>query len=82
MEKIIAIVRFDGDDSVGIFPEFFEIPCPFYDRNKEDLEFFRDGLLALYKEFGYGGCSVVYSFEQAEEDRFEADLFDGKPIEI
>lgn len=77
MEKINAIVRFDGDDSVGIFPEVFEVPCPFFDRNKEDLEFFREGLLNLYKEFGYGGCSVVYDFEQANEDKFEADMFSG-----
>lgn len=71
MEKITAIVRFEGDDSVGIFPERFEVPVPFSDRDKEDLEFFREGLLALYKEFAFYSCSVVYDFEQAAEDEME-----------
>ena len=75
MEKIVAIVRFEGDDFVGIFPEIFEVPCPFYEKNKEDLDFFREALLNLYKEFGYGSCSVVYDFEQAAEDEFESTLF-------
>lgn len=75
MEKITAVVRDAGDESVGIFPQTWEVVCPFYERDTETLEFFRKGLLALYGEFCDGRCSVVYDFEQAMEDEFESTLF-------
>jgi|JI9StandDraft_2_1071091.scaffolds.fasta_scaffold502033_1 hypothetical protein len=75
MEKITAIIRDGGDESVGIFPQTWEVVCPFNERDTEILEFFRNGLLALYREFCDGNCSVVYDFEQMAEDEFESTLF-------
>jgi hypothetical protein len=59
------IVTDAGDPSVGIYAVSWEVECPMeFDKNdKEELEFFRDAILAIYKEYCNGNCYGEYDFE-------------------
>jgi len=60
------IVTDYGDSSVGISPQSWNVDVPF---NKEDenLEYFRTSILNLYGEFAEGRLSAVYDFEFFKE---------------
>lgn len=72
------VITDHGDSSVGIFPCSWEIDVPIYipdykemsNSNKEDLEFFRKGMIEVYKEFCDGRISAEfdYEFKQMEEN--------------
>lgn len=59
-------VTFIGDYSVGISDHSFEVECPFEkdDVDSVGLEFFRNSIAKLYKEFGDSKIYVEYDFEQ------------------
>lgn len=68
MTKLIITDK--GDSSVGLFPEYWEIQSPFdidtdniSEDEKETLEFFRDKMIEIYKEFCNGKCLAEYDFE-------------------
>lgn len=69
------IVTAHGDESVGIWSDDFEIECPFEkeDVESESLEFFRDKIKELYKEFCDMGIRVEYDFDKQREIQEEAD---------
>ncbi len=59
-----------GDPSVGIFPEQWEIQCPF---NKEDLndendeDYFKEKMLKVYQEFSEFKLFAVYDYEMKHD---------------
>lgn len=64
--KVKAIVTDHGDPTVGIFPCYWEVDCPFYleeDRDDELREFFRDALAKAYAEFAEGKITVDFDYE-------------------
>lgn len=65
--KLIVIDH--ADPSVGIFQQTWEVDCPFTsDSDKETLEYFRNQIALLYKEFGFGYVEAIYDFEFALPD--------------
>ena len=51
----ILLVVDEGDASVGVFPSYFSVQCPFLENaDAEEKEFFRQGILKVYKEFSEG----------------------------
>lgn len=63
-EPAKLIVNDPGDPLVGIFGSSFSIDCPFLpDEDKEQLEFFRDRVIDLYREFSEGEPTAFYDFE-------------------
>ena len=60
------IVTDKGDPSVGIYPMDWIIETPFNDDWKEEtdqLEYFREVIKALYREFAEGRIEAEYDFE-------------------
>ncbi len=56
-----------GDKTVGIFPELYEIECPFdEDADRETREDFRSAIQAIYSEFCDDVCKGVYDNEDYE----------------
>ena len=70
----------NGDPLVGIFPEQWEVQCPF---NKEDLndehdeDYFKEKILAMYQEFAESKLYALYDYElkQAAVDSDYPELF-------
>ena len=73
------IVTLHGDESVGIWSSDFEIECPFEkdDVDTEGLEYFKEGIKELYKQFNDMGVSVEYDFERQMVIQEEAS-YDGR----
>lgn len=62
MEKETLIITDQGDPSVGIFPQSWEIECPFWsDEENDTKEWFLDQAVLLYREFCDGKCTAEYS---------------------
>lgn len=73
------IVTDHADPSVGMFQQTWEVDCPFTsDSDKETLEYFRNQIVSLYKEFGDGYVEAIYDFEFVLSDfdipNIETDL--------
>lgn len=65
------IISSPGDMTVGIFPETWEIDCPFdVDAEKKTLEWFRSAQVAIYQEFDLY-IRAEYDFEVEERQRLE-----------
>jgi hypothetical protein len=68
----------NGDPSVGIFSEQWEIQCPF---NKEDLhhendeDYFKEKMLKLYQEFCEFKLYALYDYE-LKQDAVDSDYPD------
>ena len=77
-------VTFIGDHSVGIFDHSFEVECPFEknDVDSAELEFFRNSIAELYREFGDSKIHVEYDFEQRmaylEEIKYDERDYDNE----
>ena len=53
-----------GDPSVGIFPIGWSVDCPFDEKTEpETLEFFREQIKGIYREFAEGRIVAEYDFE-------------------
>lgn len=53
-----------GDPSVGIFDKSWEVECPLTKRcDSDDLDFFREKIVAIYSEFAFGRVTATYDFE-------------------
>jgi len=69
--EVTAIVIDHGDPSVGINSVSWEVKCPFYkNEDKENKEFFRQSIAALYAEFAEGRIDVRFDYEIAEENEY------------
>jgi hypothetical protein len=57
-----------GDESVGIFSQSFIIETQFEncEDDKEELEWFRNAQIEIYKEYASGKVTAEYDFERAE----------------
>ncbi len=65
------IISSPGDMAIGIFPETWELDCPFeMDAGTEVLDAFRAQQEAIYKEFS-DDASAEYDFEAEERQRME-----------
>jgi hypothetical protein len=68
----------NGDPSVGIFTQQWEVQCPF---NKEDLQdendedYFKEKILAMYQEFCEFKLYALYDYE-LKQDAFDSDYPD------
>ena len=61
------IVKDCGDRSVGINDIYWDVDCPFDDKDdKETLEFFRESIINLYAEFAEG--RITADFEMMLND--------------
>lgn len=64
MENIKAKIVDKADPSVGAFGTEWIVECPFgEDADKEDREFFREGITQLYSEYSFGRIEVTFSDE-------------------
>lgn len=71
-----------GDPSVGIFPTGWEAEVPIYipdshnmsEEDKESLDFFRNQMLEVYKEFAEGKLWAMYDFESEAEKKLEEEM--------
>lgn len=63
------VVTDHGDPSVGIFPQSWEVECPFLmdESAPEEVELFREIILKVYQEFSEGKLSAVYDFENTDD---------------
>jgi hypothetical protein len=63
--KLKLYITDSGDPSVGMFPQTWEVDCPFAanEMTKEEMEEFRQSLRNLYKEFAFNNVSAQYDFE-------------------
>lgn len=54
-----------GDESVGIFSESWDVPCPFCmeDVDSEDLKIFKASAISLYSQYASGRVVAQYDFE-------------------
>ena len=54
-----------GDPSVGLSDVQYKVDCPFNldDVDKESLEYFRERIKALYREFSDQKVTAIYDFE-------------------
>lgn len=69
--KVKALVTDQGDPSVGIFPFYWEVECPFYkDADDKDKEWFRKAITDVYKEFADGRIVVEYDYEIQGQDNY------------
>lgn len=66
MSKVTLIVTDHGDPTVGIFPQTWEVPCPFQwdEADATEKEFFESGIKELYNEFSFSLVSVEYHVEK------------------
>ena len=63
-EAIKLIVTDNGDSSVGIYPQSWQLETPLCDANDKDcLEYFREAISKLYTEFSEGRIRAEYDFE-------------------
>lgn len=60
-----------GDDSVGIFPQSWNIDCPFEKEDTEELEPFRKTMMDIYAPFADGRIDAYYDFEIKDFDILE-----------
>lgn len=60
------IIHSEGDPTVGIFSETYEVPCPFSEADQEIREQFRDDILSVYIEYVDMGCTAWYSDERED----------------
>lgn len=71
--KLIVIDH--GDESTGIFSAQYSVDAPFEDKAQdvESLDFFRDGIIALFAEFALWDVTAMYDFEiEAEDERWRS----------
>lgn len=65
------IITSAGDMAVGIFPQKWEVECPFeMDEGAETLEGFRSAQVAIYQEFDVD-IRAEYDFEVEERHLME-----------
>ena len=75
---MVLYINSNGDSSVGIFPEQWQVQCPF---NKEDLQdehdedYFKEKMLTLYQEFVDFKLTARYDYE-LKQNAFEGDYPD------
>lgn len=67
------IVTDHGDESTGIFAAKYSVDAPFEDKAQdvESLDFFRDGIIALFAEFALWDVTAKYDFEIEAEIKAE-----------
>lgn len=71
IDSVIAIITDSGDESVGIFPQRWEVQCPFFrDEDQAEVEHFRKELIRVYGPFCAGRCTVDFDFEGFDEVDF------------
>jgi len=60
-------IKDHGDESVGIFSQSFTIETQFEncEDDKEELEWFRNAQIEIYKEYALGKITAEYDFERA-----------------
>lgn len=60
---VIAYVQDDGDPSVGIFAQTWEVVCPFWaeDAEQEDYTCFKETLTELYSGYCEGRVHVYFN---------------------
>jgi len=71
MNKLERLFIFDsGDPSVGIQSSQYIIECPFYksDMEQEDLDWFKNEVSKVYKEFCEGRMTLEYESEIKDWD--------------
>ena len=62
------IVTDHADPSVGIFTQTWAIECPFDAESEgEDLEFFKDSIVEVFRNFAFGKVTAEYDYELAKE---------------
>ena len=63
-ERVKAYITDHGDMTVGLFPSYWEVDCPFFkDDNEELQESFREELTKLYSEFADAKVTVEFDYE-------------------
>lgn len=67
---VIATVYDSADPSVGLFSTQYSIECPFDISSKDEdyVEYFRQKIQELYKEFAIGRIIVEFDFEKPEQE--------------
>ena len=68
----------NGDQSVGVRAQQWEIQCPFEksEVDKEDLEFFRNQMEIAYGAYCEGRMWSAYDFELQESDEVYTEFVD------
>ena len=62
---MILTITDEGDPTVGMFPQSWNIECPFNkdDVTQEDLDWFKYETVNIYKEFCNGRIIAMYDYE-------------------
>ncbi|MBJ7436565.1 MAG: hypothetical protein JHC54_12820 [Acinetobacter sp.] len=59
----ILTIKDCGDESVGIFASSYDVQAPIDGRDSEEIEAFRNAMIAVYSEFAFGKVTAIYDFE-------------------
>jgi hypothetical protein len=57
-----------GDDTVGIFPQTWEIECPIDETDQDERREFKARMIAIYQEFADDACDAQYEDECNDEE--------------
>ena len=62
-------IREAGDMSAGIFPATWQVDCPFDadEQEKETMDWFKDEILSLFREFQETKMTAYYEHEITNE---------------
>lgn len=68
-KNVMAYVTDNGDLSVGILAQTWELQCPFYsDADADEKEHYRNAIADVYKEFAEGKIVVQFDYEIKDDD--------------
>ena len=72
-KRNILLVTDHGDPSVGMFPQYWEIPIPMQDikEDPEAAEFFRAKIIEAYEGFADGKITAYFDYEIDQEHKDE-----------